>query len=280
MRTVPEQTDATAIGPASAGSCCSAFYEQDWVRYLAGDIFHPGGEALTLRMVESMSLGPGARVLDLGCGAGSTALLLADRLGMRVSGVDLSAANVARACERATSAGSTAHFARADVHHLPFGSGTFDAALAECTLSLFNERARSLAEIARVLRPAGQLGVSDMAVGGPLPADIAGVLAPWTCLENAMTEEQYRATFEAAGYTVEAFSDESEGLQQLILTLKRKLVLMSAGTLLAGGETPPLNPAEVLHWLNRFRAEVGAGTIRYLRFQLRRSSQGAPSGVA
>jgi hypothetical protein len=28
-------------------SCCSAFYEQDWVRHLAGDIFHPGGPDLT-----------------------------------------------------------------------------------------------------------------------------------------------------------------------------------------------------------------------------------------
>jgi hypothetical protein len=68
-----------------------------------------------------------------------------------------------------------------------------------------------------------------------------------------------------------AFSDESEELQHLILTLKRKLVLMSAGTLLAGVETAPLNPAEILRWLNRFKAGVGAGTIRYLRFQLRRN---------
>jgi len=32
----------------SSGSCCSAFYEQDWVRNLAEDIFHPGGEELTI----------------------------------------------------------------------------------------------------------------------------------------------------------------------------------------------------------------------------------------
>lgn len=271
MRTVPDEVNRRVSEPVGAESCCTAFYEQDWVRYLAGDVFHPGGAALTTRMVESMHLEPGARMLDLGCGTGSTALLLADRMGMQVSGVDLSEANVARARERAAAANCTARFQSADAHDLPFPDGSFDAALAECALSLFDEQAGSLAEIARVLKPAGQLGVSDMAVGGLLPADIAGVLAPWTCLENAATEQQSRAIFEAAGFVVEAFSDESRGLEQLILNLKRKLVVMSAGALLVGSEAPPLDPAEVLHWLNRFRSEVEKGTIRYLRFQLRRS---------
>ena len=43
-------------------SCCSAFYEQDWVRHLAGDIFHPGGPELTKKTIAAMNLHPGAHI--------------------------------------------------------------------------------------------------------------------------------------------------------------------------------------------------------------------------
>lgn len=84
----------------SVPDCCSAFYEQDWVRLLAQDLFHPGGRELTDRTVDSMGLAPSQKLLDLGCGSGTSAIAIAERLGVRVTGVDLSEANVKRARER------------------------------------------------------------------------------------------------------------------------------------------------------------------------------------
>ena len=81
----------------SAAACCAAFYEQDWVRTLMGDHFHPGGEALTQRLFDDLALQPGDRVLDLACGTGTTAGLLAERYDVEVVGLDFSAANVDRA---------------------------------------------------------------------------------------------------------------------------------------------------------------------------------------
>ncbi len=92
--TEPDRTIHSASQPAS---CCSAFYELDWVRRLAEDIFHPGGAELTNRTVAAMNLPPGAAVADLGCGTGTTAMMLDRYYGFRVSAVDISAANIERA---------------------------------------------------------------------------------------------------------------------------------------------------------------------------------------
>ena len=79
--------------PSSADSCCSAFYEQDWVRQLAADSFHPGGEELTRRAIAAMNLPHGAALADLGCGTGTSALMLAREGNLRISAVDLSASS-------------------------------------------------------------------------------------------------------------------------------------------------------------------------------------------
>jgi hypothetical protein len=48
---------------------CATFYQSDVVRMLLGDVFHPGGLALTRHLGEVIGLGPGDRVLDVACGA-------------------------------------------------------------------------------------------------------------------------------------------------------------------------------------------------------------------
>lgn len=255
-----------ASAPAAAGSCCSAFYEQDWVRLLAEDSFHPGGAELTRRTVAAMTLPPSATLLDLGCGTGTTAALVAAEFGLAVTGVDLSAANVTRAGTRAPGC----HFVQGDVQALPLADASFDGALAECVFSLMPDKAQALREIRRVLVPGGRLGLTDMAIDGSLPEDLAQVVAPWTCLADASDPAAYRALFEDAGFSVDAMADESAGLLDLIGQIKRRLLLVGAGVLLDEGERPPaLDLATLKRWLNRFRDEVKAGTVRYVRFALR-----------
>lgn len=257
-------------GPQSE-SCCSAFYEQDWVRKLAEDSFHPGGEALTRRTVDGMNLQPGASVVDLGCGSGTTALLLERDFGLSVSGVDLGAANVALARRRAEQGEQDIDFMQADAHDLPFAGEFFDGVLAECAFSLFTDQPAALAEIRRILKPGGAFALTDMAAGGPLPDDLAGLIAPWTCLEDARTQEEYLALFENAGFRVLCSADESDALRMLLASLKRKLLVLGVGALLAESGMPQPDLATVKYWLDRFGQEVDRGHIRYLRFQLKKA---------
>ncbi len=250
-------------------SCCSTFYEQDWVRHLAEDIFHPGGEDLTRRTLAAMELPAHASVADLGCGTGTTALMLARDSGLQVCGVDLSAANIERAIERTGVNDTGVRFVQADAHRLPFENNELDGVLAECSFSLFADQVAVLAEIKRVLKPGGKLAITDMAIAGPLPADIAEVIAPWTCLVDAMDQDSYASEFTVAGFEIQTIADESGGLTNLVQRLKRKLLLLGAGGMIAGSATPGFDLATIKHWLDRFKTEVETGSIRYLRFNLR-----------
>jgi len=251
-------------GDTRARSCCSAFYEQDWVRALAEDSFHPGGADLTRRTVAAMALPAEGALLDVGCGTGRTALLVEREFGYRVIGIDASAANVERAAGRADSAGVS--FELADAHTLPFDDREFDGLLAECVFSLLADKEVALNEFRRILRPGGRIGLTDMATGTGLPDDIADVAAPWTCLADALDESGYGRLFVNAGFTVETKADESAELVALLRNIKRKLLVAGAGGLLAGGA--PIDLTTTRYWLDRIASEVEIGSIRYLRFQL------------
>ena len=86
-----------SVAEQFARACCASFYQSDAARLLLGDSLHPGGERLTSLLAERLNLGPGDRVLDVGCGRGVSALLLARERGCQVVGMDLGGRNVAEA---------------------------------------------------------------------------------------------------------------------------------------------------------------------------------------
>ena len=247
-----------------SASCCSAFYEQDWVRALAEDSFHPGGAELTRRTVEAMRLPANAKLLDVGCGTGTTALLLSREFDVLVTGIDASAANIERAV--GLDAAAAVGFRSADAHSLPYADGEFDGVLAECVFSLLEDKRAALAELRRVLKPGGRAGLTDMAIAGALPGDLADIAAPWTCLRDAVDEDAYRVMFSDAGFAVTEVADESAGITTLLRNVMRNLLVAGAGGLLADGIS--LDLGTMKYWLDRIASEVDRGTIRYLRFQL------------
>ena len=231
----------TTTEPRTAVACCAAFYEQDWVQAVLGDSFHPGGTDLTARLVRGLHLPPNARVLDVACGIGTTARLLARDFGLNVVGLDASAVNVTKA--EGLLRGETATFVTADAARLPFPDDSFDAVVCECAVSTFADQPRVVAEFARVLRPGGVVGVTDMVVEGELPEDIAGVIAPWTCLAAARSVVGYQSLLLSAGLRVVEYADESSALRKLVADLKRKLLVAGLGRSL--GAVPGLEGLDV-----------------------------------
>jgi SAM-dependent methyltransferase len=109
----------------------------------------------------------GARVLDLGCGAGTYVRLLAKR-GHPVVGLDYSLPSLRRAV--AADAARTGGYVAGDATGLPFGAATFKAVTCIGVLQALAEPETTLAEIARVLEPGGVAVVEILNRWNPLAA--------------------------------------------------------------------------------------------------------------
>jgi O-methyltransferase/aklanonic acid methyltransferase len=115
------------------------------------------------KLAQLVLLGPGGRVLDVGCGAGAALIPAAHRVGPtgEAVGIDTAPAMVARTREAAEAAGLGQ--VRADVMDgaaLDFEDERFDAVLCAFTLDLIADADGALAEMRRVLRPTGSIAVS------------------------------------------------------------------------------------------------------------------------
>jgi ubiquinone/menaquinone biosynthesis C-methylase UbiE len=123
------------------------------------------GQTVHARLVELAGLVPGERVLDVGCGTGTLALLARPRVGASgtVDGIDASPEMVERAARKAQRRGVPVNFRLAAVEALPFPDRSFDVAFS--TL-MFHHLPRPLRracvrELARVLRPGGRVLIAD-----------------------------------------------------------------------------------------------------------------------
>jgi O-methyltransferase / aklanonic acid methyltransferase len=115
------------------------------------------------RLAQLVLLGPGGRVLDVGCGAGGALLPAARRVGAsgEAVGIDIAPGMVERARAAAEEAGLEQVRAELmDGAALEFEDERFDAVLAAFTLAAIPDAERALAEWRRVLAPTGTLGVA------------------------------------------------------------------------------------------------------------------------
>lgn len=117
---------------------------------------------LTEALLDRAALRPGARVLDIGCGAGDLALQAARRIGPegRVSALDLSAPLLAVARERAArepAGGAPIEWLLADAQRHDLGEARFAAALSRFGVMFFDDSVAALAHIRRAIGPGGAL---------------------------------------------------------------------------------------------------------------------------
>jgi cyclopropane fatty-acyl-phospholipid synthase-like methyltransferase len=117
---------------------------------------------MTDRAIAELAVGPGDRVLDLGCGMGVPALRIARATGAEVLGVSVVPSHVEEATRQAAREGLAEQvcFEVADAHHLARAEGEFDAVVAIESLGHMN-RSVVLPRLVRALKPGGRLVVHD-----------------------------------------------------------------------------------------------------------------------
>ncbi|MHB8614231.1 MAG: class I SAM-dependent methyltransferase [Candidatus Dormibacteraceae bacterium] len=212
--------------PAIVKSCCASVYASDWATVLLGDSMHPGGDALTERIGELIGLAAADHVIDVASGRGRSAVILARRFGCTVTGVDYSPTAVAQAERAAQLAGLQDRlvFRTGDAESLPFGAGSFAAAICECAFCTFPSKAAAAAELARVVRPGGAVAISDLTRRAPLPPGLDGLLGWVACIGDARPEEGYASLLVEAGLVVELVERHDASLAELVGTIRMRLL--------------------------------------------------------
>jgi arsenite methyltransferase len=207
-------------------ACCAAAYQSDWARLLLGEIFHPGGMALTERLGSLLGLGPGKRVLDVAAGQGASAIFLAKRFGCEITGMDYGEDAIRKATQVAEMAG-VAHLARfeqGDAEHLAAADEMFDAVICECAFCTFPNKRAAASEFARVLRPGGRVGLSDLTRAGTVPPELQGLFAWIACIADAQPLDQYAQYLAGAGLSVDLIEPHDTALSEMVHEIRTRLL--------------------------------------------------------
>lgn len=116
---------------------------------------HPGGYIETVEFLEQLNIPPTSAILEVGCGTGKTACLLA-QMGYRITAVDRNKNMIRKARLRASQLNLKVDFQLADMNSLPFTQEQFDIIIVE-SVTVFTNPDTSLYELIRVLKPGGCL---------------------------------------------------------------------------------------------------------------------------
>lgn len=148
-------------------------------------------------------LNAGETVLDLGSGAGADVLISARRVGEtgHVIGLDMTDEMLELARANAQTAGMTnVEFIKGHIEAIPLADATVDVVISNCVINLAGDKAKVLAEAARVLRPGGRLAISDVIADPGMDDATRADVAQWTgCIAGALTRQEFEAALATAG---------------------------------------------------------------------------------
>ena len=147
----------------------------------------------------------GERVLDLGSGGGIDVLLSARRVGPagRAFGLDMTDEMLALARRNAADAGATnVEFLKGQIEAIPLPADSIDVVISNCVVNLAADKPAVFREIARVLRPGGRIGITDIVADDSLTPDERAERGSYVgCIAGALSYREFDAGLREAGLT-------------------------------------------------------------------------------
>ena len=220
-------------GGCGSGSCC-ADAESDAGKF--GEALYDAeqrGELPEAATLASLGCGnptavaelrEGETVLDLGSGGGIDVILSAKRVGPTGTayGLDMTDEMLALARRNAGEAGVTnVHFLKGVIEQIPLPADSVDVVISNCVINLSVDKPAVLAEIARVLRPGGRVGISDVVAEDHLTSEERAERGSYVgCIAGALSRGEYEAGLEAAGFehvSVEFTHEVADGMHGAIV---------------------------------------------------------------
>jgi arsenite methyltransferase len=230
------QAIAAAPGGCGSGGCCadgagdSDFGESRYDADQRGEL--PGAAVLASlgcgNPTAVAELREGETVLDLASGGGIDAILSARRVGPAgtVYGLDMTDEMLALAQRNVRGAGTrNVRFLKGLIERIPLPAGSVDVVISNCVVNLSTDKAAVLTEIARVLRPGGRIGISDVVAEDRLtPAERAERGSHVGCIAGALSRSEYTQGLDAAGFdeiSVEFTHEVADGIHGAIVKAQK-----------------------------------------------------------
>jgi arsenite methyltransferase len=202
--------------------CCGA---ESPVRADQGTCCSPATTGISLGCGDLMAfceIQEGQVVLDLGSGLGMDVILAAQRVGHtgKVIGLDMTPEMIdgAKRHARQAGVGEITDFRLGEMEDMPVADGSVDWVISNCVVNLSPDKEKVFQEAYRVLRPGGQMLVSDLVSSG-LPEELRRNLASWTgCVGGTVEEGEYLRLIEKAGFDEVAVVDKVDATAAMLGT--------------------------------------------------------------
>ena len=201
-------TNTPAARPSEAFTTTDTGDFGAWL-YDAGELAEiPDGAALASlgcgNPTAVAELAPGETVLDLGSGAGIDVLLSAQRVGPQgfAYGLDMTDEMLALARTHQSEAGVTnVEFLKGMIEDIPLDDSTVDVVISNCVINLSADKPAVLAEMFRVLKPGGRIGISDVVADDSLSNSQRQERGSWVgCIAGALSFSEYREGLNEVGF--------------------------------------------------------------------------------
>ncbi len=217
------------------GSCCSDSLDVDIGTWTYDE--EQRGELPEEAVLASLGCGnptavadlhEGETVLDLGSGGGIDVILSAKRVGPtgRAYGLDMTEEMLDLARANAEKAGiGNAVFMRGVIEDIPLPAESVDVVISNCVINLSVDKPAVLAEIGRVLKPGGRVGVSDVVAEDRLSETERAERGSYVgCIAGALSRSEYEAGLAAAGLedvSVEFTHEVADGMHSAIVRARK-----------------------------------------------------------
>jgi len=221
---MPQAYVPTLEGAASHYDDLDAFYREIWGEHVHHGVWEEGDESdkqaaekLVRILADLGGIRAGDRVCDIGCGYGATSRILAERLGAEMTGLTISATQLAYAKANNTVPGRTEFLLR-DWYDNRLPAGRFDVALTVESLEHMPDLPGFFRECQRVLKPGGRLvGSAWMSCEKPgtfARRHLIDAITREAQIAGIRPESEFRAAIEAAGFTGYAFEDRADQVKR------------------------------------------------------------------
>ena len=179
----------------------------------------------------------GERVLDLGSGGGIDVLLSAKRVGPtgRAFGLDMTDEMLALARHNAADAGATnVEFLKGHIEAIPLPADSIDVVISNCVVNLAADKPAVFREIARVLRPGGRIGITDIVAEDSLTPEQRAERGSYVgCIAGALSYREFDEGLREAGMTDVALTTThqvADGMHSVIAKATKPMNWQAATT--------------------------------------------------